>query len=170
MGERLNDIVLDRIELILSTSIDELKAMTRKERLDRNLMDPVRVFVKNEPHTLDKINTGRVRLIMSVSLTDKIIEMLLCRHFTKLEIQNWQDIPSKPGIGFTASDSASVYADVVGCGMPMSYADISGWDWGVKQWQVIDAAKTTVQLARSYSPVFERLILAKAYLETESIY
>lgn len=170
MGERLNDIVLDRIELILSTPIDKLKTMTRKERLDRNLMDPVRVFVKNEPHTLDKIKTGRVRLIMSVSLTDKIIEMLLCRHLTKLEIQNWKDIPSKPGIGFTASDSASVYADVVGCGLPMSYADISGWDWGVKQWQVIDAAKATIRLAKNSSPVFEHLMLAKAYLETESIY
>lgn len=170
LGERLNDIILDRVEQILAIPLEELRTMTRKERLDRNLMDPVRVFVKNEPHSLEKINTGRVRLIMSVSLTDKIIEMLLCRHLTKLEIQNWETIPSKPGIGFTAADNKSVYADVMNCGLPMSYADVSGWDWGVKQWQVVDAAAATILLARNSSPVFEHLILAKAYLETESIY
>jgi hypothetical protein len=170
MGERLNDIVLDRVELILHTSIDKLKSMTRKERLDRNLMDPVRVFVKNEPHKMEKIKTGRVRLIMSVSLTDKIIEMLLSRHLTKLEIQNWKVIPSKPGMGFTPSDSTAVYADVVGCGLPMSYADISGWDWNVKQWQVVDAARSAILLARDSSLVYEHLMIAKAYLETESIY
>jgi hypothetical protein len=170
MGERFNDVILDRIELILSTPIDKLRNMNRKEKLDLGYMDPVRVFVKNEPHIREKIKTGRVRLIMSVSLTDKIIEMLLCRHLTKKEIQNWRDIPSKPGIGFTEQDSASVYADVMDCGLPMSYADISGWDWGVKQWQVVDAAQATVLLAEESSAVFEHLMIAKAILETESIY
>jgi hypothetical protein len=170
MGERFNDIVLDRIERILATSLSTLKTMTRKERMDENLMDPVRVFVKNEPHSIEKISTGRVRLIMSVSLTDKMIEMLLCRHLTKLEVQNWRLIPSKPGIGFTEENSACVYNDVMFSGLPMSYADISGWDWGVKQWQVLDAAIATILLASQKSPVFEHLMVAKAYLETESIY
>jgi hypothetical protein len=170
MGERLNDAILDRVELILATPIDRIKSMTRKERLDRNLVDPVRVFVKNDPHPLEKIETGRVRLIMSVSLTDKMIEMLLCRHLTKLEIQNWKLIPSKPGIGFTASDSRSVYVDIIECGLPMSYADISGWDWGVKQWQIIDAAEATILLAKESSLIFEHLMIAKAYLESESVY
>lgn len=170
LGARFNEIVLNRIEKILSIPIQTLKTMTRKERLDLNLMDPVRVFVKNEPHTLDKINTGRVRLIMSVSLTDKMIEMLLCRHLTKLEIQNWKRIPSKPGIGFTAEDNASVYEDVTQCGLDMSYADIRGWDWGVKQWQIVDCATATVALANNNSAVYEHLMIAKAYLESESIY
>jgi hypothetical protein len=170
LGERFNDIVLDRIESILQTPIDELKTMTRRDRLDRNLMDPVRVFVKNEPHSRDKIATGRVRLIMSVSLTDKVIEMLLSQHLTKLEIRNWKDIPSKPGIGFTAADSASVYSDIINCGLPMSYADVSGWDWGVKQWQVIDVAEATILLAEESSMIFEHLMISKAYLESESIY
>lgn len=170
MGERLNDIVLDRIEAMLATPIKDLQKLTRKDRLDRNLVDPVRVFVKNEPHTREKIEAGRVRLIMSVSLTDKIIEMLLCLHLTKLEIQNWKTIPSKPGIGFSPSDSASVYADIMDCGLPMSFADVKGWDWGVKQWQVVDSAKAVIKLAKNSSPVFEHLMISKAYLETESIY
>lgn len=107
---------------------------------------------------------------MSVSLTDKIIEMLLCRHLTKLEILNWRRIPSKPGLGFTAQDSEDIFVDVTQCGLPMSYADISGWDWGVKQWQVVDAAIATALLAKESSACFEQLIIAKAYLESESVY
>lgn len=168
-GERFNDIVLDRIELILNTSIEDLKNMSRKERLDSNLVDPVRVFVKNEPHTKEKINTGRVRLIMSVSLTDKIIEMLLSRHLTKLEIQNWKNIPSKPGIGFSEEDAACVYADVMNGG-PMSYTDVKSWDWNVKQWQVLDEANFCILLANNPSDCWKHLLIAKAYLETESIY
>lgn len=170
MGERLNAIVLDRIERILTTSLGKLKAMSRKERLDSNLVDPVRVFVKNEPHTVQKLEEGRVRLIMSVSLTDKIIEMLISKHLTKLEILNWKSIPSKPGIGFTSEDSACVYDDIMNSGLPMAAADVRGWDWGVKQWQIVDAATATLLLANETSRVYEHLMLAKAYLESESVY
>lgn len=170
MGERFNDIVLDRIERILSRSLEELQGMTRKERLDADLMDPVRVFVKNEPHKIEKIKEGRVRLIMSVSLTDKMIEMLLSRHLCKLEIQNWKTIPSKPGIGFSEEDNDSVYQDVVGCGLPMSFADVSGWDWGVKMWMISDEAESVIKLSNQHSSVFNKLIRAKAILEGASIY
>lgn len=169
-GKHFNAIVLDRVERILATPIEKLKGMTRIERLENNLMDPVRVFVKNEPHTVKKIKEGRVRLIMSVSLTDKMIEMLLNQHLKRLEIQNWRNIPSKPGIGFTDEDGHAIYQDVMECGLDMSYADISGWDWGTKQWQVVDRARCAIKLATQESADYSHLLIAKAYLETESIY
>lgn len=170
MGERFNDIVLDRIESILRVPLETLSEMTRKERLDCNLVDPVRIFVKNEPHKMEKIREGRVRLIMSVSLTDKMIEMLLSRHVCKLEIQNWKTIPSKPGIGFSKEDNDSVYADVLNSGLDMSYADVSGWDWGVKQWQILDEAESLIKLSNHESEDWKHLLRAKAVLESESIY
>lgn len=169
-GERFNDIVLNRVEALLRLSLHDLEAMSRQERLDFNLMDPVRVFVKNEPHKIQKLQEGRVRLIMSVSLTDKMIEMLLSRHVCKLEIQNWKTIPSKPGIGFTLESNQSVYDDVTKSGYDMSYADISGWDWNVKEWQIKDEAESLIKLSNQISPVWEHLLRAKAILESQSIY
>lgn len=170
MGERFNDEVLDRIERILAIPVDELSVMGRKERLDRGLMDPVRVFVKNEPHKIEKIQQGRVRLIMSVSLTDKVIEMLISRHVCKLEIANWILIPSKPGIGFSELDNLSVYEDVTECGLPMCYADVSGWDLNVKDWMIRDEAEGIIKLCDNTSVDWAHLMRAKAFLESESIF
>lgn len=170
LGERFNDIVLDRIEAILDLGEKELLELTRRERMDLNLMDPVRVFVKNEPHKISKIKEGRVRLIMSVSLVDKMIEMLISRHLCKLEIQNWRDIPSKPGIGFSEQDNRSVYEDVTFSPFEMMYADVSGWDMSVKDWMIRDEADVIVKLCDNPSPVWEHLLRMKAILESESIF
>lgn len=170
MGERFNDEVLDRVEKLLCTPLKVLETMGRKERLDRGLMDPVRVFVKNEPHKIEKIKEGRVRLIMSVSLTDKMIEMLLSRHICKLEIANWRHLPSKPGIGFSEADNKSVYDEIMNSGLPMSYADVSGWDMNVKEWMIRDEAEGLIKLCDGQSDAWQHLMRAKAIIECESIY
>jgi hypothetical protein len=155
---------------LIALSEDELLGLSRKERVDLRLVDPVRVFVKNEPHKIAKLQEGRVRLIMSVSLTDKMIEMLLSRFVCKLEINNWRNIPSKPGIGFTASDSKAVCEDIFNCGLPMSYADVSGWDMSVKDWMIRDEAEGITKLCLDPSPVWVHLLRLKAILESESVY
>jgi len=71
LGMELNEIVLDRIELRLTTPIEEVKRMSKMERIRRGFLDPVRVFVKDEPHKKAKAIEGRHRLIMSVSIVDK---------------------------------------------------------------------------------------------------
>lgn len=170
MGERFNDIVLNRVESLLAIDELTLKNMDRRERIDSNLVDPVRVFVKNEPHKRAKIEEGRVRLIMSVSLTDKVIEMLLSRHICKLEIQNWRTIPSKPGIGFDEDDNEEVAADILNSEYDMRASDVKGWDWNVKQWQIIDEAESLIKLANKSSSIWEHLLRCKAILESESVY
>jgi hypothetical protein len=170
LGEKFNEIVLDRLDKILQIPYDVLRQMSRQERIDFGLVDPVRVFVKNEPHSRSKLDEGRVRLIMSVSLIDKMIEMLISRHVCKLEILNWETIPSKPGIGFTHQNNMSVYRDVVDSGCDMSYADISGWDWGVKQWQILDEAESLINLCQNPSSDWCKIVRSKAILESESIY
>jgi len=167
MGGRVAEIVLDRIELLLST---DPSTLTRKERIDRGLCDPVRVFVKDEPHKQAKLAEGRVRLIMSVSLIDKIIEMLLIRNLCKLEIANWMDIPSKPGLGFSDEDNEDVYRDIAESGYTMACADISGWDWSVKQWMILNDCEFTIQMCDNPSEVWKTLLRRTALIESESIY
>lgn len=170
MGERFNEIVLDRIEALLSLSLPTIENMLRRDKIDNGLMDPVRVFVKSEPHKREKVETGRVRLIMSVSLIDKMIELMLSRHVCKGEIAKWTTIPSKPGIGFRPVDNQLVYDDVMNAGIPMAYTDVSGWDWGVKEWMIIDEAESLILLAENHSDHWNHLIRAKSYLDSQSVY
>lgn len=168
LGEDLEEIVLDRIEQRIRL-FEHLETLSRREMIDYGLMDFVRVFVKDEPHKISKLKQGRVRLIMSVSLVDKIIEMVTSRALHKLEIEHWWEIPSKPGIGFTPEMDKLVYNDVMKH-ENMCFADISGWDWSVKPWLVRTAAEGKIRLCENPSEVWKKLVRAEAIIETRSVY
>lgn len=168
MGDDFNNLVLDRIELRLHY-FDEIRDMSREQRIEIGICDPIRVFVKDEPHKRSKLSEGRVRLIMSVSLADKMIEMLLHRELHKLEIANWYKIPSKPGIGFTRPMNDMVFEDIIS--RPnMGYADIGGWDWSCKLWLMEACAEGEIDLCVNPSEDWEKLIRLEPIIESESIY
>lgn len=168
-GDLVESEVFDRVVLRLNTSLDDFEKLSGEQLIDRGLVDPVRIFVKNEPHKLKKLNEGRVRLIHSVSVVDKLIEMVLIRHLTKLEIANWFRIPSKPGIGFTKEDNDCVFDDVINK-LPMSATDVEGWDWNVDYWQLKDDAEMVIKLCNNPSPQWCHLIRCGAILEGKSVY
>jgi len=168
-GCLIAEVCYDRLIKRLETPLEVLSSMTQMELVDSGLMDPVRIFVKNEPTKMKKIKEGRVRLIHSVSVVDKIIEMVLIRHLTKLEIANWFRIPSKPGIGFTHEDNECVYEDIMNS-LPMSASDVEGWDWNVDQWQLSDDAEMVILLCENASEEWKHSIRACAILEGKSVY
>lgn len=168
MGNDFNELVLDRIQLRLQLGL-KIEEMSRKERIERGVCDPVRVFVKDEPHKVEKLEEGRVRLIMSVSLADKVIEMLLSKHLHKLEIANWMKIPSKPGIGFTRAMNTLVYDDVMSKNN-MAFADVSGWDWTCKPWLMKTCAEGKIQLCNNPSRDWMMLVRLEPIIEAESMY
>lgn len=169
LGERFDDLVLARVLARMEYTLEEIQGMSRRELLEKNLMDPVRVFVKGEPHKLEKIKQGRVRLIMSVSIVDKMVEMLYMRHLAKLEIRNWRTIPSKPGIGFTVPDVRSVYDDVM-LNKPMAATDIEAWDWSCQYWQLREEAEGAIKLCLNSRPEWEHLVRVTAWIEANSVY
>jgi len=171
-GDLFEDLVLDRIEARLRFS-KQIKNLTRKQRVELNLLDPVRVFVKNEPHKVEKIKEGRFRLIHSVSIVDKMIEMLLHYHLHKIEISNWRSIPSKPGIGFTENDNQLLFEQINSkhiSGDKQMSTDVSGWDWTVKKWMLEDLALATIALCDNPSSDWTTLVLLEPELESQSIY
>jgi hypothetical protein len=111
--------------------------------------DPVRDFTKKEPHSTRKTKSGRMRQIAAVSIVDQLIERLLCATQNKKEIDVWYKIPSAPGLGL--SDDAqlsalyqriiSMMADGEG-----AEADIEGWDWSVKSWELMWEAEARIKL------------------------
>lgn len=102
----------------------------------RGLVDVVRLFVKQEPHKRAKIETGRFRLIMNISLLDQMVERVLYQSFSKDEISRWDSIPSKPGMG-SADEGIEILArnlENLSARGALLDTDISAWDWQRKWW------------------------------------
>lgn len=124
--------MLDRVFLLAHTVF---KGNERPSDLVRNLLvDPVRLFIKNEPHKKTKLNQGRLRLISSVSLVDQIVERLCSRDQNRAEIGLYATIPSKPGMGLHDQGLQVLFENVKSFSGDVAEADISAWDWSVPAW------------------------------------
>lgn len=130
------NIAYERLKL-LSLDVD-LSNATARDLVENGFCDPVRLFVKQEPHSRRKLREGRFRLISSVSVVDQLIERLLFSVQNNLEILTWASIPSKPGMGLSLSTQARLlFMDlkVKHQRAPAACADISGFDWSVQGWE-----------------------------------
>lgn len=96
----------------------------------------IRVFVKNEPHPLRKIKTGRYRLICSVSVIQNIVERLLFGSYAKACVEEYTNIPSKPGMGFSKQHNEAMH-DIMRRALhkfkTLRQNDVQGWDWSFLQ-------------------------------------
>lgn len=137
--------------------------------IELGLCDPVKIFVKEEPHKIKKIMEGRVRIIMSVSIIDKIIELILIKPLKSLEINSWTEIPSKPGMGFTDEMVKIIYDKVSQMNRPVS-TDVEGWDWSVMQWMLDADAEIMIRLCHNPFKQWIDLVKITAKLEGNSIY
>lgn len=118
----------------LLASFQEIGELSSAELVQSGLCDPIRVFVKNEPHTREKADQRRWRLISSVSLVDQIVERLLFSKQNKQEIFNWMCLPSRPGMGISDRAVTGTLDHVESSlseGVHAYSSDISGFDWSV---------------------------------------
>lgn len=122
-----------RFATIMATPLSDIREMTAEEMVEANLCDPVRFFVKNELHSRAKVEQGRFRLISSVSVIDSIIERVLNRDLNNLEIDNWQAIPSKPGMGNHDEGLSNLSLEFTSYTTPTG-SDVSGFDWSTDAW------------------------------------
>jgi len=109
--------------------------------VELGLCDAIKVFIKNEPHKLTKIQTGRLRLIWVMSMVDTLIDRLLWHALTKKNIFHWEDQPAAPGMGASDSHFGVIWDDFVRMATEfgLDNSDVSGWDFSVKYWmQVCD--------------------------------
>lgn len=129
------EVLHDRLQRLAAARFGP-KETRRQQIIRAGLADLVRLFVKQEPHKISKLDTGRYRLICAVSLPDSIIERVLYQARAKFEIAYWQSHPSKPGMG--ASDEAlsslrESLEEILKEGVLVD-TDVSGWDWQQKWW------------------------------------
>nr|WNA22035.1 P1-P2 fusion protein [Strawberry polerovirus 1] len=175
----LAQLVFDRLQLLSET---EFADMSPEELVKAGLCDPIRLFVKGEPHKQSKLDEGRYRLIMSVSLVDQLVARVLFQNQNKKEIALWRAVPSKPGFGLStdeqtkdfisclsktvsgAIDSSSkldskISEDEVVQNWPRYIVptDCSGFDWSVSAWMLEDDMEVRNRLTRNNTELCRRL-------------
>lgn len=165
------NVVIERLRRFLA---EPPAGLSPRELVEQGYCDPVRLFVKDEPHSIRKRRQGRCRLIMSVSLADQLVERMLFNAQNKLEIKNYANIPSKPGMGFTdlqlrqtwlyvkklAGDKVSEAAE----------ADVKGFDWSVQEWELMFDARCRVKLAgTTLDSDFGVMVMGRVYALTRAV-
>jgi hypothetical protein len=153
-GEEIFLLFKARLVLRVKTSHQVFKAMPAQERVAYGYQGLLNIFVKDEPHTVEKIAQGRFRLIHGYDLVDSLIEMFLFDAQNKTEISHWTVIPSKPGIGFTQEMSRAVGNYVKDFTSPRS-SDMRGWDWHVTVQDIEFDADIRVALTKDISEELE---------------
>nr|ALD89112.1 RNA-dependent RNA polymerase [Rhizoctonia solani barnavirus 1] len=152
---------------------DKVFSMSPSELVKAGVCDVVKVFIKDEPHSLKKIESGKLRLISSVSLVDQIKTRLLCRTQNLNEIESWESCPSKPGLGLHDDGLQVIAANIkrfLSQGV-VAEADVSGWDWSVQDWELEFDAECRAALAGADPKgVFAFLLRVHAYCVANSVY
>jgi len=150
--------------LIAHAAVERLKRLIEHrgqlspvELVKAGLCDPVRVFVKQEPHNKDKIASRRFRLICSVSVVDQIVERVLCADQNNAEILQWGSLASCPGMGLTLDVQTDQLWDNVQeaaqyCSLTSS--DLSSFDWTVQEFELKGDAESRIELANAEGTLF----------------
>lgn len=142
-------LVAERINTWLQYTGD-FSDMTSEDLIQQGFCDPVKIFIKDEPHKLSKINEGRLRIISSVSLVDQIIERVLHYVQNKTEIEYWDQCPSAPGMGLHDDGLLALaqnMEDLLAETGEVMCTDVSGWDWSVQEWELQDDMELRWKLA-----------------------
>lgn len=169
--------------LLKMSQIDCLE-LSPVELVKRGLVDPIRVFVKGEPHKASKLAEGRYRLIMSVSLVDQLVARVLFSNQNRREISLFDAIPSKPGMGLSSDGqvrqftetlrqlSGAKSADELVSNWPLFVlpTDCSGFDWSVQDWMLTDEMEVRRRLTFESIPLLDQLRRAWCHSISNSVF
>lgn len=166
-GDLIAEAVLDRLNVLSS---NDVSSWTAREMIDRFACDPVRLFIKNEPHPKEKLDEGRYRLIGSCSIVDELVTRVLFSRQSNEEIDNWATCPSKPGMGLSSDEQIkTLWSNVLPWISNAKSTDVSGWDWNVKPWLLNLCLRTHWELTDA-TPCFKRVSQNWLHAYADSVY
>jgi len=144
------------------TPHEEVKKMTRVELVENGLTCTHRVMIKDEPHSETKIQAGRLRIVVSVSLIMQLIERILYHPQQLQNIKDWKKIPNKIGMSFSPIDSQFLWDLVENfrrqTGKSVDFKDVSYWDWSLEEWALSLDAELIILLRKCANTKWENMI------------
>lgn len=143
-ADYIADLVADRMSAIYKDRGESSSI----EAINSNLCDPIRVFIKQEPHKREKMDEGRFRIISSVSVVDQIIDRMIFGKLNDSEIENWKNIPFKVGTGLSTDKQVEELEENIRSYFDTGFTtdDQSGWDWSFKEWNFRSEANLRIML------------------------
>lgn len=150
---------------------DTTRNLSPRELVEEGLCDAIRLFVKNDPHKLAKLNDGRVRLIFSISTIDNIIARLGCALQNNTEISLCDSIPSKPGMGLDDVGTKKLYHYVEQMLRegPLDSSDLQGFDFSVTEHDLQMDLERRLDLNSGRGTVWERVMRAHYYCMSRKV-
>ena len=154
-------VIRERLELLANF---DFSISDPWDLVKHGLVDPVRLFVKNEPHKMSKILEGRLRLIFSMSVIDNVIARILFSRQNNAEIEVWDHIPMKPGMGLTDEYMRMIYLYVKSNATGgLMETDMKGWDWSFQEQDCISDLERRAALNGGKHTLWYRIAKAHYY-------
>lgn len=162
-------LVTERIALL---ALSYTYAATAREAVLNRLCGPVRVFIKSELHSQKKLEEGRLRLICSLDVVDRVVEMVLHDNLQSAEINSYTTIGPQPGMGATDAElerlAVRIHESRGDECRPWS-SDVSGFDWSVPDW-ALDMEMALRRELVDANPVYWRACYARMACEATSLF
>lgn len=99
-------------------------------RLQTVVADPIRVFVKPEPHKTSKLEEGRLRLISAVSFTDTMCDRVMTGALARRILSMVGHTPVK--IGWSPVSGGARLMTHLFAGCRTRGLDKTAWDWSIQ--------------------------------------
>lgn len=98
------------------------------------ICDDLKVFVKQEPHKIKKLEEGRIRLISAVSLVDSLIDRILFAWMLRRQLDTVGQTPCL--VGWSPIRGGWRKIQAIYANSPVNCLDKRAWDWTVKPYLV----------------------------------
>lgn len=124
--------------------VSVLKLLVKHRLNNPSGADPIRVFVKHEPHSMVKLEEGRLRLISAVSLVDTVCDRIM---FGGLVEQILGSVGQTPVmIGWAPISGGSRFISRKFGKLKTRPIDMRAWDWTVDEKMVLAMKKVIMDL------------------------
>lgn len=134
--------------------VEMLKQMTYLRLRNISKSDPIRIFVKHEPHKLSKLEEERYRLISAVSLVDAMADRILFIWLSSAILDNAGT--NSMAIGWSPMAGGYRWVmDTFRGGRGTRGLDMTAWDWTMPEWLIL-AIKDVIQELAVCAPEFWR--------------
>lgn len=120
----------------------------------------VRLFVKPEPHKIEKIQEGRLRLIWAMPLAYQLIHRYFFGPSLAAELKNFEEIPTKVGMAWVRGGCHRIYKSLDDGSDEIADVDKRSWDLSVPAWLIWLDFECRWRLCLNPNPVWERSLRA----------
>lgn len=125
---------------------------------DYSLSDPISLFIKGEPHSLEKIRANKLRLISSVSLTDELVERVLLSPACVATLLPLERYKNGVALGFDKNTPEGLIQLLRHFPRSGLEVDVESFDWSQAGWFLACGHEIYLHACSDPSPAFKRAL------------